>query len=177
MSEDNTYKFVCKLFNDYNYNGSQWEIDAQIDGYYNFLKAKENETGKEYNYDKMYQLIEREYKYKTIPSKNLLADWQKRCVVYNYDTSKDGELVLVLCYMTSTDGHYELRDIREYTMWNRETTKKSEKEVLFELKKIYDEVVIKHYKKGSNLIGNTVFIPKTYNEMGEVTEYEQEKVA
>ena len=177
MSEDNAYKFVCKLFNDYNYNGSQWEIDAQIDGYYNFLKVKENETGKGYDYDKMYRLIEREYKYKTVPSKTLLADWHKRCIKHNYDTSKDGELVLILCYMTTTDGHYELRDIREYIVSNTETTQKSESEVKFKLQKIYDEVVIKHYKAGSNLQGKEVWIPKKYNELGEVTEYDRELVA
>ena len=49
MSEDKAYQLACKLFNDYNYNGSQWEIDSQIDSYYNCLKSREAETGKEYD--------------------------------------------------------------------------------------------------------------------------------
>lgn len=174
---DKAYELVSKLFVSYNFNGSQWEVDAQMDSYYNCLKQQENDTGREYDYDRMYRLIEKEYKFKTVPPKPELLKWQKRCIKYNYDTSQDGQLVLILCYTALDDGHYELKDIRQYTISNNENTKLSEKEALYNLKKIYDEVVIKHFKAGSNLIGKTVFIPKTYDEMGDVTEYEKEKVA
>lgn len=177
MNNDKAYQFVSKLFATYNYNGSQWEVDAQMDSYYNCLLNKANETGKEYDYDKMYRLIEKEYKYKTIPNKNLLLEWQKRCVKHNYDTSKDGELVLFLCYRAEDDGHYKLKEIREYTVSNTDSTTAVENQVEYKLKNIYDEVVIKHYPKGSNLIGNTVWIAKEYDEKGEVTEYDKEKVA
>lgn len=182
MSEDKAYKLACRLFNDYNYNGSQWEIDTQIDSYYNCLKSREAETGKEYDYDKMYRLIEKEYKYKTVPAKNLILDWHKRCIKHNYDTSRDGELILFLCYNSGTDGHYEFKEIREYTVCNSDETKISENEILYKLKKLYDEVSVKRYKAGSNVMGSakqgyTVFIPIKYDEMGEVTEYESEKVA
>lgn len=177
MSEDKAYQLVCRLFNDYNYNGSQWEIDAQIDSYYNCMKSREAETGKEYDYDKMYRLIEKEYKYKTIPAKNLLLDWHKRCIVYHYDSSQDGELILFLCYQAENEGHYKLKEIRQYTVSNNENTKKDTKETQYRLLNIYDEVVKKQYKAGSNLIGTTVYIPSKYNELGEVIEYTTEKVA
>lgn len=177
MSEDKAYKLACKLFNDYNYNGTQWEVESQIDSYYNFLKSKENETGKEYDYDKMYSLIEKEYKYKIVPSKNLLSDWQKRCIVYHYDNSKDGELVIIKCYKVVEEGHYKLKEVREYIVSNTESTTAEENKVIHKLKNIYDEVACKHYIKGSCLIGNEVWIPKEFNELGEVTEYTREKVA
>lgn len=177
MSEDKAYQLACKLFNDYNYNGSQWEIDSQIDSYYNCLKSREAETGKEYDYDKMYRLIEKEYKYKTIPPKTELIKWQKRSIKYNYDNSKDGELVLFLCYKYTDDGHYHLKEIQNYTVSNNETTQYAENQRLCRLRNIYDEITVKHYKKDSCLIGDTVFIPKSYNEIGEVTEYEKEKIA
>lgn len=174
---DKAYELVSKLFVTYNFNGSQWEVDAQMDSYYNCLKQTESDTGKEYDYDKMYRIIEKEYKYKTVPPKAELLKWQKRCIKYNYDTSKDGQLVLALCYKTVEDGHYELKEVREYVMSNNEKTKQSESEIKYNLLKAYDEVVFKHYKEGSSLIGYKVFIPKTYDEMGEVTEYEVEKIA
>lgn len=182
MMNDKAYELVSKLFVSYNFNGSQWEVDAQMDSYYNCLKSREAETGKEYDYDKMYKLIEREYKYKTVPAKNLLIDWQKRCVKHNYDTSRDGELILFLCYKQTTDGHYEFSEIREYAVCNSDSTKNNENEILYKLKKLYDEVSVKRYKAGSNVMGSskigyTVYIPKKYDEMGEVTEYETEKVA
>ena len=177
MAEDKLYKLVCKLFNDYNYNGSQWEVESQIDSFYNYLKNKENETGKNYDYDKMYRLIEKEYKYKTVPSKNLLSDWQKRCVVYNYDTSKDGQLVLFLCYRAEEDGHYILKEIRQYTVSNTESTKAEENKVESKLKGIYDEVSVRHYPKGSCIIGDTVWIAQEYDDKGEVIEYDREKVS
>ena len=177
MSEDKAYNFTCKLFNNYNYNGTQWEVDTQIDSYYNCLKQQENETGKEYDYDRMYRLIEKEYKYKTVPPKSELMKWQKRSVKYNFDTSRDGELILFLCYMAGIDGHYELKEIREFTVVNSEYTKSNDAEIGYKLRKIYDEVTVKSYKKGSSLIGQKVYIPKSFDEMGEVTEYEVEKVA
>lgn len=177
MNNDKTYQFVSKLFATYNYNGSQWDVDAQMDSYYNLLKSKEAETGKEYNYDKMYSLIEREYKFKTVPTKNLLIDWQKRCVKHNYDTSQDGKLAVFLCYMAEEDGHYKLKEIRDYVICNSESTKDSEKEILHKLKERYDEVVVKYYKEGSSLVNGVVFIPKTYDELGEVIECDKEKVA
>lgn len=177
MSEDKAYKLACRLFNDYNYNGSQWEIDTQIDSYYNCLKSREAETGKEYDYDKMYRLIEKEYKYKTVPAKNLILDWHKRCIKHNYDSTRDGELLLFICYNSTTDGHYEIKEIRQYTVDNRESTDGNDNEILYKLKKLYEQVAVKRYPKDSCLIGKTVFIPKTRDEMGEITEYDKEKVA
>lgn len=177
MSEDKAYTLACKLFNDYNYNGSQWEIDSQIDSYYNCLKQHEAETGKEYDYDKMYRLIEKEYKYKTVPSKNLLTNWQRRCIKYNFDTSKNGELALIKCYRIGTDGHYNLVNYREYTVCNNETTQKSESEVTYKLNQIFDKVATKFYPPLSHVLGGFVFIPHKYNELGEVVEWNKEKLA
>lgn len=183
--EDKAYTFVCKIFNDYNYNGSQWEIDTQIDSYYNMLKSKEEETGKEYDYDKMYSLIEREYKYKTVPAKTDLLKWQKRCVKNNYDSSQDGKLLLFLCYKKYTylcylpefATFYHLAECREYIVSNTESTQSTDKQIIKKLKQIYDDVEVKIYKKGSALIGDVVFIPNEYYAEGYVIEYLKEKVA
>lgn len=169
---DKAYQFVSKLFATYNYNGSQWEVDAQMDSYYNCLLTTEAETGKEYDYDRLYSLIEREYKYKTVPGKKEIISWQKRCVKHNYNTSDNGALMVVKCYRAGTDGHYELKEIRNYIVHNSEYKGKDVQQISKELRRRYDEVAFKQYPAGSVLVGNTVFYPEDEN-----GECKKEKIA
>lgn len=169
MSEDKAYQLVCKLFNDYNYNGSQWEIDTQIDSYYNCLKSRETDN-KEYDYDKMYRLIEKEYKYKTVISKPLLLDFQKRCVKHIYDTTRDGQLLVFICYCLDADNNPVFRRVYDFVIDNNTDNGKSASSYEYQLKERYEIVKSKFYPAGSTLTGSwkrgfKVYYPPTQTEI------------
>lgn len=161
---DKGYQFVCKLFNDYQFKGTQWEVDTQMDNYYNFIKSKEEETGKEYDYDRVYKLLEREYHKKTIPTKFELANFINRCTVNNVDTSVNGQLVVFLCYSLAEDNQTKVfQQIHTFTVDNSESSK-DVKFYQYDLKDRYEVVERKIYPSGSTVIGGmktgyTVYYP------------------
>ena len=118
---DKGYQFVCKLFNDYQFKGTQWEVDAQMDSYYNAIKEWEN--GREYDYNRFYKLLEREYKKKTLPTKFGLRNFMQRCAVNNADSSRDGQLLVFRCYSRDENGNKIFRHIYDFTIDSSEYTK------------------------------------------------------
>ena len=162
---DKAYDFVCKLFNDYNFKGTQWEIDAQMDSYYNAIKEWEN--GREYNYDKFYKLLEREYKKKTIPTKFELRNYMQRCAVNNADVSRDGQLLVFSCYSRDENGNRIFRHIYDFTIDSTEYTK-FVTTYQTQMREYYEYVEADYFPVGSTLMGScktgyTVFYPADSN--------------
>ena len=167
---DNGYQFVCKLFNDYQFKGTQWEVDTQMDNYYNYIKSKEEETGKEYDYDRVYKLLEREYKKKTIPTKFELGEYLKRAIIKNYDDSKSGQLHVIICYCLDADNNPVFRQVYGFTIDNNTDNGKSASSYEYQLKERYEIVKSKFYPAGSTLTGSwkrgfKVYYPPTQTEI------------
>lgn len=167
---DKGYQFVCKLFNDYQFKGTQWEVDTQMDNYYNFIKSKEEETGKEYDYDRVYKLLEREYHKKTIPTKPELVNFINRCTVNNVDTSVNGQLVVFICYCLDSDNNPVFRRVYDFVVDNNTDNGKSASSYEYQLKERYEIVKSKYYPAGSTLTGSwkrgfKVYYPPTQTEI------------
>lgn len=174
MSEilnDNAYKFVCRLFNEYQFTGTQWEVDAQMDSYYNFIKSKENEKGKEFDYEKTFNLLDVYYKKDKrknknnkypLPEKKEVFEYLKKCTIF--DTSVNGQLVVFLCYSLAEDNQTKVfQQIHTFTVDNSESSK-DVKFYQYDLKDRYEVVERKIYPSGSTVIGEmktgyTVYYP------------------
>lgn len=154
-------EFVYKLFNAYDTGYDGFEIDAQMDNLTKML----TESGIDCDYNKLFSIIQREHNSKKLPTIPKILDYQKRARISNYDTSRNGELVVFKCYSLGVDGHYELKDIREYTVWNSDGGGKTIEQVEKQLKydSIYDEIEVRHFPPESTCMyvkeGLKVFYP------------------
>lgn len=167
---DKRFNFVCKLFNDYNFKGTQWEVDTQMDNYYNFIVGKEQEIGKEFDYDKVVKLLSTEYKKKTIPTKFELGEYLKRAIIKNYDDSKSGQLLVFICYCLDANNNPVFRQVYDFTIDNNTDNGKSASSYEYQLKERYEIVKSKFYPAGSTLTGSwkrgfKVYYPPTQTEI------------
>lgn len=98
---------------------------------------------------------------KKVFTKNKVNTETKR----EYEHPDNGKLLVIACYKDN-----ELKEIRDYTIWNTSTTK-SIKEISTNLREKYDKITTYEYCKGSTIMIKTKKEPAEYDENGEVTKY------
>ena len=162
-------ELVNRIFSAYGVRGLDWEekINEYADLINDFIEYDTDLT-------ELYKKIRQEFAKLPQPStlKKMLSKSKTRAEVKEQIEHPDnGKLIVIACYKNDA-----ISEIREYIVHNTHETK-SIKKVSDDLRETFDKIKVYEFCKGSNLMGNTVFIPNGYNEKGYVIEYKQMRIA